>query len=176
MKRFGAKITINREKLAKLAEKVAAIKTMKTRELQQLYRDTFGEDTRTNNVKHLRRRLAAKLQLDAIPPAEQERLAAIEPHMLAELRKRVEQRRRAVEPVTDPETGKARDPRLPPVGTMLSKKHKAEVHQVMILDDGFEWKGRRFKSLSAVAFEITGTRWNGMRFFGLTKTKETTNA
>ncbi len=177
MKRHGAKITIPRAKLAKLTEQIARIKTMTTRELQQLYRETFDEECRTNNVQHLRRRLAAKLQLDAIPPQEQERLAAIEPHALAELRKRVEQRRRAIEPVTDPETGKPRDPRLPPVGTVLTKRHKAELHQVTITEDGFEWQGRQYKSLSAVAFEITGTRWNGMRYFGLTKTttKETSN-
>ncbi len=173
--RYGGKVKIDRNKLAKLAEKVAALKTMKTRELQQLYRDTFKEECRTNNVQHLRRRLAAKLQLDAIPPEEQERLAAIEPHALNELRKRVEQRRRAVEPITDPETGKARDPRLPPVGTVLTKRHKAEVYSVTVLDDGFEWQGKVYKSLSAVAFEITGTRWNGMRFFRLTKRKENTN-
>ncbi len=172
MSRYGGKVKIDRHKLAKLAEKVAALKSMKTRELQQMYRDLFKEDCRTNNVQHLRRRLAAKLQLDAIPPEEQERLTAIEPHALNELRKRVEQRRRAVEPVTDPETGKARDPRLPPVGTVLTKRHKAEVHHVSILDDGFEWMGKQYKSLSAVAFDITGTKWNGMRYFGLTKTKE----
>jgi hypothetical protein len=41
---------------------------------------------------------------------------------------------------------------------------------VKILDNGFEYDGRRFPSLSAVAGEITGTRWNGFAFFGLENT------
>ena len=40
-----------------------------------------------------------------------------------------------------------------------------------VLKDGFDWGGRRYKSLSAVARSITGTRWNGYRFFGLRERK-----
>jgi Protein of unknown function (DUF2924) len=40
---------------------------------------------------------------------------------------------------------------------------------VRVLDDGFEYDGRRFSSLSAIAKEITGTKWNGFLFFGLAK-------
>ncbi len=40
-------------------------------------------------------------------------------------------------------------------------------HTVTILRDGFDWQGRKFKSLSAVARNITGVNWNGYRFFGL---------
>ena len=42
---------------------------------------------------------------------------------------------------------------------------------VIVLKDGFDWQGRKFKSLSAVARAITGTRWNGYRFFGLRERK-----
>jgi hypothetical protein len=38
-----------------------------------------------------------------------------------------------------------------------------------VLDDGFEYDGRQYRSLSAIAIEITGTRWNGFLFFGLTR-------
>jgi hypothetical protein len=40
-------------------------------------------------------------------------------------------------------------------------------HKVTVLVEGFEWEGRRYKSLSAVARAITGTRWNGLTFFGV---------
>ena len=42
----------------------------------------------------------------------------------------------------------------------------------MVLDEGYAWKGKTFASLSAVAKAITGTNWNGQRFFGLAKSKE----
>jgi hypothetical protein len=59
------------------------------------------------------------------------------------------------------------DPRTPVVGTRLIREWDGVPHTVTVLKDGFDWEGRRYKSLSAVARAITGTRWNGYRFFGL---------
>jgi Protein of unknown function (DUF2924) len=53
----------------------------------------------------------------------------------------------------------------PPPGTVLVRDQKS--HRVMIMPDGFAWNGNTFDSLSQVAFAITGTKWNGPRFFGL---------
>jgi hypothetical protein len=44
-------------------------------------------------------------------------------------------------------------------------------HTVTVLRDGFEWQGRKYKSLSAIARAIAGTRWNGWRFFGIREIK-----
>ncbi len=52
-------------------------------------------------------------------------------------------------------------------GTMLSREWHGRMEQVMALEDGFAWNGKAHASLSAVAFAITGTKWNGHRFFGL---------
>lgn len=52
-------------------------------------------------------------------------------------------------------------------GTVLVREHDGEQHRVTVLTDGFAWNGQLHKSLSAVASAITGTRWNGHRFFGL---------
>ena len=52
-------------------------------------------------------------------------------------------------------------------GTRLIRSHKGKVHTVEVLQDGFEWKGRRYGSLTAIATEISGTRWNGYDFFGI---------
>ena len=41
------------------------------------------------------------------------------------------------------------------------------MHRVMVVEDGFAWDGRTYDSLSTIAFAITGTKWNGPRFFGL---------
>lgn len=53
------------------------------------------------------------------------------------------------------------------VGTRLIREWDGIEHTVTILRDGFDWQGRKFKSLSAVARTITGVNWNGYRFFGL---------
>lgn len=52
-------------------------------------------------------------------------------------------------------------------GTVLHKTYKDEHLRVLVLEKGFEWDGQYFKSLSATARAITGTRWNGLLFFGL---------
>ncbi len=52
-------------------------------------------------------------------------------------------------------------------GMRLVREWYGETHTVLVLDDGFEWNGKRRRSLSAIAREITGTRWSGPRFFGL---------
>ena len=56
--------------------------------------------------------------------------------------------------------------RLKP-GLRLVREWRGETHTVLVLEDGFEWNGERRRSLSAIAREITGTRWSGPRFFGL---------
>lgn len=52
-------------------------------------------------------------------------------------------------------------------GTILVREWNDRPHRVMVMADGFAWNGRSYDSLSAVAFAITGTRWNGHRFFGM---------
>ena len=55
----------------------------------------------------------------------------------------------------------------PVAGTRLIREYQGVEHCVTVLADGFEYQGRPYKSLSAVARAITGTRWNGPLFFGL---------
>jgi hypothetical protein len=57
-------------------------------------------------------------------------------------------------------------------GTRLIRAWKGVTHTVNVLDDGFEWQGDRYGSLSAIAKEITGTSWNGNTFFGLGRSKK----
>jgi hypothetical protein len=52
-------------------------------------------------------------------------------------------------------------------GTILMREWNAQTHRVMVVDEGFAWNGKTYDSLSKVAFAITGTNWNGPRFFGL---------
>jgi hypothetical protein len=57
----------------------------------------------------------------------------------------------------------------PITGTRLIREWRGVEHQVTVLTDDFEYQGQRYKSLSAIARRITGTRWNGPVLFGLRK-------
>jgi hypothetical protein len=52
-------------------------------------------------------------------------------------------------------------------GTVVGREWNGQMHRVAVLADSFAWNGKNYPSLSKVAFAITGTRWNGPKFFGL---------
>jgi hypothetical protein len=66
-----------------------------------------------------------------------------------------------------PKNDTSRDPRLPAVGTMLTRKFKGKTVSVKILDDGFLHNQKTYSSLSAVAIAIAGFNYNGFRFWGI---------
>ena len=76
---------------------------------------------------------------------------------LADLAKTMEQ---------DGDLARSRVARLKP-GAKLIREWRGETHAVIVLEDGFEWRGRNWRSLSSIAREITGAHWSGPRFFGL---------
>jgi hypothetical protein len=60
---------------------------------------------------------------------------------------------------------------LPRTGTILVREWRGATHQVTVVADGFLWNGKSYRSLSSIARAITGTRWNGPRFFGMREVK-----
>jgi hypothetical protein len=64
-------------------------------------------------------------------------------------------------------TGRIELPRRIKQGSVLVRTWNNKVYQVMVQDNGFAYEGKTFSSLSEIAFQITGTKWNGPRFFGL---------
>ena len=52
-------------------------------------------------------------------------------------------------------------------GTLLVREWQGAMHSVMVLEEGFAWNGKGYASLSEIAHAVTGTKWNGPRFFGL---------
>ena len=55
------------------------------------------------------------------------------------------------------------------IGTILVRQWRGRTHKVLVREDGFEYEGQRYRSLSVIAERITGAHWSGPRFFGLTK-------
>ena len=64
-------------------------------------------------------------------------------------------------------TRRIRHDARPVAGTRLVREYRGVEHTVTVLADGYEWQGRPYRSLSAIARAITGTRWNGLVFFGI---------
>jgi hypothetical protein len=132
---------------------VNALRRLSTGELREKYAEVFGEPTSSRNRDYLLRKIAAELQgpCDDTPPVTEESSDA-KPAPASAPRRR---------------PSGARDPRLPPPGTVLERAHDGSVVRVTVLEDGFEYGGQTYRSLSAVARAATGTAWNGLLFFRL---------
>src|SRR3954454_12338866 len=66
----------------------------------------------------------------------------------------------------------AEPPRRIKTGSVIVREYAGARHEVFVTEGGFSWQGKTYPSLSAIAKQITGTRWNGWRFFGLTEGQE----
>jgi hypothetical protein len=144
------------------------------RRLQALHRGLFGTEHPVTNAGHLRRKIAWHLQArkhGGLPDSAVQHALAMARN--ADLRVRISdnaaRRKHGIPPDRSTTTSIAppHDARLPLAGTLLVKEFKGNTLVVKVLDEGFQYDGRRFTSLSAIAQEITGTKWNGFRFFGL---------
>ncbi len=133
---------------------LAALPGKTTPELRQLWRDLFDSDPPRYNRRFLESRLAYRiqeLQYGGLKAATVARLEALGEDLdggkIEVRRKRADER--------------------PIAGTRLIREWKGVEHTVTVLDDGYDYEGRRYQSLSAVARAIAGTRWSGPLFWGL---------
>jgi hypothetical protein len=157
---------------AAVLNEVEGLRRLTVGGLREKYREVFGEETRSNHKDFLFRRIAWRLQANAEGGlSERARSRALEIANDADLRIRAPKdvggaarNRTAVGTV-----GGGRDSRLPAPGTLLTRDFKGRTYIVKVLTDTFEYEGRTYRSLSAIAGEITGTRWNGFLFFGLNR-------
>ena len=162
-------------KCSKLPQ-IGDLPKMNAPQLQAVHRELFGAEHQIANCQHLRRKIAWHLQAakDGGLP-ESVRQYAIAIARGTELRLRISEnasRRRASVPLERTLTTtvvQTRDARVPMPGSLIARNYKGKTLVVKVHDEGFEYDGRRFTSLSAIAGEITGTRWNGLAFFGLGK-------
>ena len=160
----------DRRGLADITGQLAALQEMKVAQLRDKYLEVFGQPSRSNNRRYLQKKIAWQIQANAEGGLSQRALDRIEELApLAPVRWR--------QPLGQVDMGQGRvkvgadmsdrDPRLPAPGTVLSRIFKGEEHQATVMEDGFEYQGERYRSLSRIAREITGTNWNGFLFWGL---------
>jgi hypothetical protein len=162
------------ETAIQVKKEIEALSRMTTGQLQQKYLEVFGEESRSNHKQFLFRRIAWRIQALAEGGlSERARRRALEIANDADLRIRAPRTRFGQDATLDPKLSVTRkvagdlDSRLPPPGSYLEREYKGRRVIVKILVDGFEFNGQNYRSLSAIAREATGTKWNGFIFFNL---------
>ena len=139
---------------ASVVAELASLKRMSVAELKAKWADLFGAPAPNNSRSYLELRLGYRIQELTLGGLSRET-------------------RRTLDLLADEIDGKIgrkaiiADSRNPVVGTRLVREWDGVEHTVTVMTDGFDLQGQKFKSLSAVAKAITGTQWNGYRFFGL---------
>jgi hypothetical protein len=134
--------------------RLAALRTAPTADLKQQWRELFGKEPPPFNRPYLQSRLAYRIQELAYGGLKPETVARLEG-----LGERLDGGNVVLRRI------RADD--RPIAGTRLVREYHGVEHVVTVLADGFEFEGRPYRSLSAIARSITGTRWNGWTFFGL---------
>jgi Protein of unknown function (DUF2924) len=134
--------------------RLTALREAATPALKQQWRQLFGREPPPFSRPYLQSRLAYRIQelaYGGLKPETAARLEALGDQLdggdVALRRRRADDR--------------------PIAGTRLVREYRGVEHVVTVLSNGFEWEGRPYRSLSAMARAITGTRWNGWVFFGL---------
>jgi hypothetical protein len=134
--------------------RLAALQTASTADLKRQWRELFGKEPPAFSRTYLQSRLTYQVQALAHGALRAETIAR-----LVAIGERLDGGKVTLRRIRADER--------PIAGTRLIREHGGVEHVVTVLRDAFEYRGRTFRSLSAVAREITGTRWNGWTFFGL---------
>jgi len=141
---------------------LASLQTMSRQEVEDKWRDLYGTEPPRFKLSFIRRRLAYRIQelfYGGIEPAVKEKFQelAAKDLMASQLVR--------PQPTTTPE-GKI----LP--GSRFQREWNGKVYEAIALEKGFEYRGKPYRSLTAIATEITGTKWNGQVWWGLKNRKK----
>ena len=140
--------------LSNVLARLTALKTMPTAKLKEQWTALFNTPPPPYNRRFLESRLAYRIQELAYGGLKPETVRRLE-----QLGEQLDGGNIAVRRV--------RGSDIPIAGTRLIREYQGVEHTVTVMADGYEWQGRPYKSLSAIARAIAGTRWNGRVFFGL---------
>ncbi len=175
---------------ANVSDRLAALTGMNLGALREEYEKVFGKASLSRNRKQLVRRIAERIQADAATTS-----ASPEPVLKPTLTVKFERKRgkkaggkgkgrskakaaaEGKETATSGRTTRQRDSRLPKVGTTMERVYKGKKLLVRVTENGFEYQGKPYRSLSALAMAITGAKaMNGYLFFQLGKYAKTEKA
>jgi hypothetical protein len=154
-----------------VGKEVAALEDMPVSRLRDRYAEVFGETTNARNKQWMVKKIIWRMQSMAEGDlSERARARAMEIASDADIR-----RRPPKAPDPKPEAPRSApipvpvslDNRVPIPGSLITREYKGRLLEVLVLEEGFEYAGEKFKSLSAVAKRITGSHCNGYLFFNL---------
>lgn len=147
-------------------KQIAGLESLKHEELVKLWRTLYGNDPTASNRPYLIKRLAYRIQELAYgglsDNARRTMDEILDLHGFDENGGNLDSRR----------VEKKRKVGVPVVGTRLVREWNGRTYEAIVVHGGFEYEGRRYRSLTAIATAITGTHWNGRAFFGLKKSHE----
>jgi hypothetical protein len=175
---------LRKEKVVETAmqKEIEDLSRMTVGQLRQKYLAVFGEESRSNHKQFLFRRIAWRIQALAEGGlSERARRRALEIANDADLRIRAPRTWFGRDATLDPKLSVRRkvaddlDSRLPPPGSYLEREYKGQRVIVKVLVDGFEFEGQVHRFRSAIAQEVTGTKWNGFAFFNMAPSTEASN-
>jgi len=157
---------INPRQNTSMWREIDSIRHQTVGQLKAKYFEVFGLESRSNHKQFLVRRIAWRLQANVEGSlSERARQRAAELAVEAELRIRAPES--FLKQLSSPAGEVPWDPRLPAPGTWLMREFRGQRIAVQVLEKGFLYQERVYKSLSAVARQATGTQWNGFAFFAL---------
>jgi hypothetical protein len=143
---------------------LADIQTLPTPALKARWRELYDTEPPSGSRSYLVRRLSHRVQELAY--------GGVSDATRARLRKHIEEVGLVSEGADPDRTAQRRGRKGQPVaGTTFTREWHGERHEVTAIDGGFEYRGRKFRSLSAIAKAITGAHWSGNLFFGLRSRK-----
>jgi len=144
---------------------IMALKSASAEELLKRYKELYGEDSTSSHKLYLWRKVAYKLQereYGSLSAKAKNRLKSF----IEEYDPINNKALRPDNPVVS-QTAPGKDKRIPIPGTVITKDYKGSNYKIKVLEAGFEYSGKIYKTLSAIAKEITGAHWNGYLFFNL---------
>ena len=142
---------------ASVLKRVTALPGMSPAKLKALWKDIYDQDPPAHGKPYLVRKLAYRIQELAFGG------------LVETTEKRLDSLAKGKEDPKNMNGGgkKRRKANTPGPGAKLVREWKGKEYTVMVMEGGFEYQGKKFRSLSAIAKEITGTHWSGPVFFGV---------
>lgn len=134
-----------------IIKQIIALQSMDENSLLSMWDKFFDYKPEVSSRQHMVSKIAYKIQelaYGGVDPATEEKI-----------------RERAKK--TSLKNQKKKKKFQPQIGTKIVKEYHDKTHEVLVVDNGFAYEGDVFKSLSAIANKITGTKWNGLKFFGV---------
>ena len=165
-----------------LDQTLAALRQMTVSQLREQYLQVFNEPTGSRNKDFLFKRIAWRIQsLAEGGLSERAKRRAEELARDADIRMTLPRPPKAAtgaatRTVALPAPKATTHDRLPIPGTILTRTYRGQQVAVKVLPQGFEYQQQVYRSLSAVATAVTGSHWNGLLFFGLTRPNPTSQS